>query len=303
MDGRIKFSLYINEWKKSARLKVGRAWSICQDNMIRDHIIPYLQDKKMKDITPADISFVLTQSKLKNHAPGTTKKIYLVVNKIFNDAVSFFEILPRSPVKPRFHRPDTFPKERPFLKAERVWEMLEYVKNDCYGIAVHVQLLSGLRVSEIQGLRWGDINFDENIITVSRAYNSITKEIQPFTKNKTHHIIPLVKPLKEYLLLKRRDIGFVCLSTKGKMLHECGYNAYLRRIARELNLPIHSSHGLRHSYARLMVELGASDDIIQAALNHKSVVSTKTYIHRSNERLTDFCRTNAVLMKPIKKSA
>src|ERR1035437_148928 len=96
---KMKFRDYINEWKKSARLNVSKATSISNDGLIRRDLMPYLENKKMSEITPTDISYVLTQSKLKKHSPRTTTKVYLALTKIFNDAVNFFEIIAKSPVK------------------------------------------------------------------------------------------------------------------------------------------------------------------------------------------------------------
>lgn len=287
----LKFSALVEEWKVHCRLKISDGWKLCQDQILRDHILPYLANRGVKEITPAHISIVMEQSKLRGHSPNTQKKIYMTMSKIFNDAVHFFEILQRSPVKKHFHRPHIPPMERPSLSPEQSKEFLkEVLKHDLYSSAVYLQLLAGLRVSEVQGLRWTDIDFKTETMTIARCYNKLTTTMQEYTKNKSHFVLPIAPLLLRYLRLKRRDIGFVCASSSGGMMSENGYRTFLGRIAARSGLPIKSSHGLRHSFARMLTELGASDEVLMQALNHKSIISTKSYIHRSDIGLKKFIK-------------
>jgi integrase len=223
---------------------------------------------------------------MKGHASRTTKKIYMVMSKIFRDAVEIFEVIPKSPVRKHFHAQVIEDVERPSMTPLQTWAFLEYVMHhELYGVPIWIQCLAGLRVSEVQALEWRDIDFDENTITIRRAYNKLTKKIQNYPKNKRFATIPMAPALRKFLLPFKQKQGLVCFSSVGGMMSENGYDTFLNRICERLQLPIKSSHGLRHSCARLFIEMGAADEDVQRLLNHKTLASTKTYIHRTHEQL------------------
>lgn len=285
------FDDFVDDWKKKARINIGEGWRICQDQVIEAHIKPYLTGKRIACITPVDISDVINASVSKGHSANTTKKIYMVMSKIFNDAVHFFEILNRSPVKKRFHLPKVTPTVQPSMNYLQSWSLLEYtINNQQYGTAIWLQTLAGLRISEVQGLDWNDLNFDKDTIFVQRCWNKHTRKMQPFTKNKTHFTVPIPPSLRKFLLAKRRLSGFICTGRFGGMMHRQAYTRFLSRVCKKLSLPIKSSHGLRHSCARIYAELGATDADLQRLLGHKSSASTKTYIHRDDKKLWELSK-------------
>lgn len=270
---------FINEWKK-LRLGASEGWRICQDQIIRDHISPYLDDLKMNEITPAQISFVLAQSRKKNHSDNQTKKIYMVLSKIFSDAINEFEILTKSPVKKKLHLTKTRPIARSFLNPSEVWQLLEKVSNDkSFGVAVWIQVFTGLRVGEVQGLQWDDIDFKNSTVHIKRKFNRITKKMDLYTKNGSHFVQPLAPILANFLHKIKKKSGFVCTNSSGEMFSYWSYRSYLLRTSKKLNLSISASHDLRHSSAFLLRSVGASIEDLQKFLNHSSAQSTRVYDH------------------------
>lgn len=286
----MKFAEYVTKWKIAARLKISDGWKIHQDQILEQHILPFLANVPLRKITPEIISTVIQASKDKGHSPNTTKKIYMVMSKIFKDAVQFFELIERSPVKKHFHKPEIPPMERPYLTYEQSLVVLEYVMHHpLFGDAVWIQILAGLRVSEVQGLKWEDIDFKDDLIIITRKYNKITGKMDGFTKSKTHHTVPLCGMLKRHLLPKKGE-GFICKSSTGGMMNHDGYKTWIRRLSKKLKLSITASHGFRHSCARLYKEFGATDEMIQQLLGHKSIISTQTYLHKDLKNLIDLAK-------------
>lgn len=282
----MKFRDYIVKWKDNARLNIGDGWKKCQDQIIRDHISIHLDSLNIREITPDHISNVLKASVKNGHSKKQQLKIYNVLSKIFSDAIHFFELIEKSPVRKRFHRPITHDLERPSLTPEQSFIVLEYVMHHpLYGSAVWLQLLTGVRVSEVHGLEWDDIEWSRNAINVKRAFNKHTKKFQSYTKNKNHYQVPMTPKLKQYLQEHRNQSRFICANPGGGMLASKSYDEFLKRLQLALKLPIGSSHGLRHSCARLYASLGASDEDLQKLLGHKHLSSTKTYIHITPEAL------------------
>ena len=276
----MKFEEFVSEWKVKCRLRISASWKACQDQILRDHIFPYIGCLDLRSIVPADISTVMEASKAKQHSPNQQKKIYMVMSKIFSDAVQFFEYREKNPVKKRFHLPEITPLNRPYLDYEQAVIFLEYVMNNpSYGVACWIMTLAGPRISEIQSLEWADIDWEENEIRITKSYSEWTHTHRPYTKNKGWYTVPMCTMLREYLLPKRKPSGLVC-GSGGKIISRWGLGSYLRGVSKALNLPVQSSHGLRHTCARIFVERGASNEEIAELLGHKSLASTKTYTHR-----------------------
>lgn len=281
---------YVELWKDKSRLRCGKGWRLCQDQVIRDHIIPLLPNLPLEEIRPFHISGVLGASRAKGHSDNQNKKIYMVLSKIFNDAIEEFELLTKSPVKKNLHLPKVKQIERGFMEPIISWAVLEYVMhNELFGPAVWLQFLTALRVGEVQALTWDDIDFKKNLIYVKQKYNRITGEIDKYTKNGKHHTAHIPPALRKYLLPKINQ-GFVCKNTTGGMMSYYSYKTFLSRLSKRLKLKITSSHGLRHSSAAYFKSLGATQSNLMSLLNHSSIQSLKPYEHGTDESLKNICK-------------
>jgi len=283
----MSFSSYVIRWKTECRLTVSEGWKITQDQMLRDHIEPILGQILLQEVAPVHISKVMSFCQSKNLSNATQKQVYLLLNKMFNDAVIFFEYIEKSPVRRLYHKPKHVPSKRLFLKPSIAWEFLAVMTEDRrWGVAVWLQVVAGLRVSEVQGLKWKDIDFDGDTILIERIYNRKTKKIQPYTKNRTHHKIPIPPILKSVLKRHRARLNdFVCSGDGGKMLSYNSYQKALRRITLKLCGEALSTHELRHTCSELWIDVGASMEDIRRLLNHCNLESTRVYIHETENRL------------------
>jgi integrase len=263
-----------------------------QDGVLKKHILPRLSKLNLKGVKPDHISDVLNESKSKGHAPNTTKKIYMILSKVFRDAVEFGH-LKESPVKKRFHKPYVPPIKRPYIGWVQTLVVLEYVFDDgLYGVAVWVLLLTGIRISELEALEWPDIDFNRDEIKITKSYCVWAKEIRSYTKNKNQYAVPMPPMLRAFLWNRRKTKGFVCTRADGvSMFSRWAFRSFLHRLQEALHLVIRSSHALRHSCARIYVEKGARDEEIMELLGHKWLASSKTYTHRENtQHLKDIAK-------------
>lgn len=171
-----------------------------------------------------------------------------------------------------------------------------------------VMLYTGLRVGEITGLRWEDIDFEENIISVNHTLvyfaeqRGITKcEYQvnvPKTKLGVRKI-PMLSVVRQALLQEKafqEEIGvkcvaridgftdFVFINRFGNVQHQGTLNKALRRIIRDCNyiqldkkettLPPFSCHTLRHTFTTRMCEAGVNIKVMQDILGHADAQTT-----------------------------
>ncbi len=142
---------------------------------------------------------------------------------------------------------------------------------------------TGIRLSELIGLKTVDVNLYNKTITV-------------LGKRNKHRIIPLTQPLfdliQQYMTLKEQeflgqaDQTVLIVSDKGVAV----YPMLIQRIVkRHLNLVTtlekKSPHVLRHSFATHLLNRGADLNAIKDLLGHSSLAATQIYTHTSLEQL------------------
>lgn len=173
-----------------------------------------------------------------------------------------------------------------------------------------VMLWTGLRVGEAVGLRWCDIDLEEETISVNHTliYYSKGKENGcSFAINtpKTEagiRVIPMLPKVKEAFLLEKQyqeECGIQCnvsvdgytdfifINRFGGVQHQGTLNKALRRIIRDCNyevldsgkknaitLPRFSNHTLRHTFTTRMCEAGVNIKAMQDILGHADAETT-----------------------------
>lgn len=175
-----------------------------------------------------------------------------------------------------------------------------------------VMLWTGLRVGEVTGLRWCDIDLDAETIDVNHTlvyYDKGHNDGLSFAVNtpKTEaakRIVPMLPKVKEAFLLEKKnqeELGIKCTATVdgftdfifvnrfGGVQHQGTLNKALRRIIRDCNyaildkrkdeeevvlLPKFSNHSLRHTFTTRMCEAGVNIKAMQDILGHADAGTT-----------------------------
>ncbi|MDE6801308.1 MAG: site-specific integrase [Muribaculaceae bacterium] len=160
-------------------------------------------------------------------------------------------------------------------------------------LPILVAVLSGLRIGEIVGLKWKDIEYSRNILNVRR---NVVKTYDPETGTDKMMIgtpktasgyrdVPLLPTLKRTL----KTVGglhpdpeyYVVGNSSNPKGHHAVRDTYSRFLRRN-NLPSVNFHGLRHTFATLLVESGGDIKTISVILGHADVSTTlNLYVHPS----------------------
>ncbi len=168
---------------------------------------------------------------------------------------------------------------------------------------------TGLRVGEVTGLRWEDVDFEENLIQVNHtlvyykhADNGCYFSIHTPKTAAGKRVIPMLDEVREAFLEEKRYqelsqltckavvdgyTDFIFINRFGNVQHQGTLNKALRRIIRDCNdeqlaknqkdlvlLPRFSCHSLRHTFTTRLVEAGVNLKVIQDALGHKDFSTT-----------------------------
>lgn len=289
----ITLAEYWMRWSQEARSEVSAGWKMSQDQMTRDFILPVLGSIKLKEIKPAHVAKLLTETERQKYATATRRHIYVLLHKILEDAMELFELITYNPVIKKL-RPRIESKARSYMGPDEARLFLSKVEGDWIAPAIWIGMLSGLRPGEIQALQVKHLDFQNNEIQIRRSFNRKEKRIQNHPKQKDAGLAPMPSDLAEFLKARvsgRSDEDFVIPAAGGGMLSYHTFHHALKRLCEIHQATPITPHELRHSCTELYMERGASEEDVRRLLNHKSSASTKLYIHRTNDRLSGIAAT------------
>lgn len=136
---------------------------------------------------------------------------------------------------------------------------------------------TGLRISEVAGLRVDDIDFIGSVIKV-------------MGKGKKERIVPIgdraVGAIRQYLTKRKKTSEVLFLNKNGRRLSARGIRNIVQKYLRIAGIQHHvSAHTLRHSFATHLLNRGADLRSVQELLGHANLSTTQIYTHLTTDRL------------------
>lgn len=241
----------------------------------------------VNDITVDDIRSFLASLKRKNISSSSQSR-KLTSIKSFHKFLSLEKYTTRN-VSQLIDRPKIVKKLPMVLSIEEVDNLLNTLNVNSPLEArnkamIELTYASGLRVSELVGLKLSDLHLDLGFVKV-------------FGKGSKERIIPVGEIAQDsinyYLnnsrpLLLKKNTNYVFLNNHGEQLTRQMFFLILKEKAKEANItkPI-SPHKLRHSFASHLLEKGLDLRLIQELLGHEDISTTEIYTHISNPKMNE----------------
>jgi integrase len=155
-------------------------------------------------------------------------------------------------------------------------------------------LYTGLRIGEICGLKWENINFNTNSLEIKRTIqrikdtsstNSKTKLIESTPKSLTsNRIVSIPAFIMEYLKKFKSNDDYYILSNSNKLYDPRQFEEFYKRILKKCNINYMNFHRIRHTYATRCIESKMDIKTLSEILGHSSVeITLKLYVHPSYE--------------------
>jgi integrase/recombinase XerC len=177
-----------------------------------------------------------------------------------------------------------------FLSVDDVFQLLGHIKNttplDVRDRAIlEVFYSTGIRVSELVGLDWSDVDFQLGIVRV-------------LGKGSKERIVPIgqmaLDALRDYIIEVRKKWNLPCKGENPVFLNNRSGRITTRSVARLVEKHLKevgiaakvSPHGLRHTFATHLLNSGADLRVIQEMLGHASLSTTQRYTHLNLDQLT-----------------
>jgi integrase len=304
-DNASTFLIFLTETYKPwilANLRTGEATYI---NIKRS--FPELHSMPLRDISHLDIEKWRTRRLTEGVKPSTVNRALDDLRACLNRAVEW-EVIENNPIaKVKRSKIDSNPTPR-FLttseekalrqalddrehrlraergsgnkwKAERGYPLLPSLSGVAYADhlkpAVLLSLNTGLRRGELFKLKWSDINFEQNILTV---------KAETAKSGKTRHI-----PLNEEaaLILKRWKTQeglkglHVFINNDGKPFHDV--RTAWKGVLDDADIKNFRWHDLRHTFASKLVMAGVDLNTVRELMGHSDYTMTLRYAHLAPE--------------------
>lgn len=289
------FTYFIDEVKgNTIRPNTRRNYMERYEKNIKEHIGKMI----LSDVKPLHCQHILNQM-APHYAESTIYQCRIALFTMFESAVEN-DVLLRNPVKKSVKIPESKkPKERRVLTVEEQKIFLD----TAFGTSNYNQfaflLQTGLRTGEMVGLKWSDIDFDNEIIHIERSmeYRHSVGEwrVGPPKSKSGYREVPMTKECKETLLRQRRKMRelkivnpkfreFVFLCRKGEPTKNSAYDTTLFKLAEKAGIKSLSMHSLRHTYATRCIEAGMRPKTLQMLLGHSNIgITMNLYVHVTDD--------------------
>ncbi|MGL4695725.1 tyrosine-type recombinase/integrase [Enterococcus larvae] len=253
------------------------------ESKLRNHIVPFLGSKKLHLIEKKHINTFLQHLIAEKYSENTIQNIFTILSSSFNYAVETGNLVV-NPCRGLPFSAQNRAREIHALSIEQQRKLEELAFEEPGCSAVIISLATGMRIGEICGLKWVDIDFNYGIINVNCTLQRIpdpenlnrTKVLIDTPKTKSSlRKIPLAKYLKEYLLERRstNDSDYV-VSSNGSFAEPRVINYRLQKLIKQAKIGTFHFHVLRHTFATRCIENNVDISSLSKLLGHNSVKMT-----------------------------
>ena len=245
-------------------------------------ILPYFGNKRVNDITAADIRQWQNELIKMGYSPTYLKTINNQLSAIFNYAVRYYD-LKSNPCAKAGSMGKSKAEEMDFWTGEEFRKFIDSVMNKRLSYMAFMTLYwTGMRLGELLALNPKDVDLKKRTISITKSYQRLGKKdvITPPKTPKSKRVITipefLAADIKDYMdsLYDLQEDDRLFPITKYYLEHE------MQRGIKESGVKRIRVHDLRHSHASMLIELGFSPLEIANRLGHEKVETTlNTYAH------------------------
>jgi integrase len=275
---------------------------------LRRHVLPRLGARTLSSLRTEDIDRLIAELEAEGKAPGTVRNVVVPLRKMLADAVRQGLLLANPAARADLPPAQEFAgKEIPPEHADAIRSALvelapnDPLRNERDLFYVHffdVALGTGLRLGELRGLQWSDVDRERRLIRVERAY-SRDELRRPKTQSGVRAVplFPSVEAALRELAARAVERGryapgeLVFASPRGTPLQPSNFRQRVWEPALRLaglEEDGYRFHDLRHTCVSRLVAAGADVKLVQAVAGHANpLITLKRYSHLLDARVTE----------------
>ena len=297
----LTFGVYLTtRWLPGKKVELAHSTWDGYRRKIEGHVLPAIGMVPIRRLRPHHLE-ALYEEKMhpangqRSLAPKTVLEIHLIIRGALNDAVRR-GIFSRN-VALLAHAPKlrSIPKvEQQAWTAQQLGAFLRQAAGHRLFPAFWLLANTGLRRSELLGLRWDDIDFDAATLSINRGLVSVGYELHESrgkTSNSRRAIdldtttIEVLTAWKAWQRTEQKVVGiepagWVFSDVEGNPIHPHSVSQSFERIVARASVPKIRLHDIRHTHGTLLIKAGVPVKVVSERLGHSNPAFTiDTYQH------------------------
>lgn len=283
------FNYWINIKSPTVRDSTIRLYKCIYDK----HVRTLLGNHNLKEIKPIQCQFVLNQLAQNGYKSSMIQNVKILLNQLFGYAYKN-DIILKNPCKileADIGKPSI---SRKALNINEHKDFIKAIKGRKFELPYRFVLQTGLRCGELMGLKWSDIDYNENVINISRSINVQSEVGDPKSDNGfrkiplTEEALEILKlqkqKIKEYKVIDFSNAEYIFVNKNGHITNNVTYDISLRAICKKYDLPHISMHILRHTFATRCIEAGMKPKVLQIIMGHSNLnITMDLYVHITDD--------------------
>lgn len=300
---KMRLSQWLETWIELYTSSVQPGTLRSYKNNVRKHIIPALGNVKLCDLKPPMVQRFIKKLECAENGLSvkSIRNVHGTLHKALSEAVRV-EYIPRNPadktVLPKVDKSKVQP-----LSGEQIDLFLHAIHENPNEDIFFVALWTGMRLSELLGLQWSCIDFDEGTILVDKQLSWKCKENHARqlsrTKNgKARKIAPPLEVMKQLKQVKKRQnqwrllagtdwdnrLNLVFTDEIGHDLPHTTIEHRFKKVCQSIGLDKHF-RDLRHTFATEGIRLGIPIKTVSETLGHHSTAFTMDVYGHTTEQM------------------
>lgn len=279
----------VQEWthiwlEDHLRVRVRQNTFLQKASIVYKHVLPSIGMVPLQKLTIVHVQRLIREKLDSGLSPAMVQKIRNVLYAIIQYGVDA-DLLQKNFVRLiTVKNPQS--QEVKTLTKEQVQELLAAAEHHPLYVALLILVTTGIRRSELCGLKWTDINWQCQVLHVQRAVvklgNYDTLIHAPKT-NSSRRLLPLHDKALEALQKRKdehSDTEYIFSRPDGRPIYPEVILDFLKRLGKKLGMPYLNVHMLRHTAASLLLQAGENPKIVQELLGHSSIsITMDIYSH------------------------
>lgn len=311
---KVLFNVFAQEWLNHYKTNAKVSSVRIRSNQIAI-LNKYIASTPINTITPKLYQQILNDLHKKEYSESSIKGVHAAANMIFKQAL-IWQLISISPTSYA-----TIPKKKlevvdleknnianEYFEPKELKKFLATV--DKHGLkhdreTFYLLAFGGFRVGELIALTWDDIDFQKNLIKITKTLYSPTHnmkkyELLPPKTAGSVRTVPMDEMVMNYLKDLKMEYDFRKKHTKGYhgnfvLCHESGYPYVVKHIENRMDRLIEiakikkrlTPHKLRHTFVSIMTEAGTDLKTIMDRVGHTDMKTTlKIYTHVTEKMQT-----------------
>ena len=296
----VTVATYLSQWleQQENQLKA-TTWSSYK--VAAERINRFIGKRKLQALTTADIEKFYSDLSARGAKSGgplaakTVRNSHIVLRKALADGMRL-GVVTRN-VAASAKPPRSTPTEHETWSGDQLAEFFASIAEDRLYAAFVLAATTGMRRGEVMGVRWSDIDFDSNMLSIVQTITTV--DYQPVVST------PKTKRSRRVVFLDEQTIGvlkahrtaqreekkaagedwdnshdLIFRDELGCLVNPDWFSTDFARKVRQSGLPKIRLHDLRHSYATLALKAGMHPKVVSERLGHASVgITLDLYSH------------------------